>query len=430
VPVSDRDRKILWGKAGNRCSKCRRVLVQPGEADGSTEHAVVGEECHIISPKLDGPRGRFETVGDLDGYANLILLCPSDHTLIDQLSDEWPPSRLHGMKREHEKWVNDRLSAPKAIPKLSLQRNDPEALLEITTSSALVAVVMGAMASSMDHGDATDDDDVEVVAGFLQTVFDYGEMWSDYEPGERIRAQHRLGRALADLRQQGWRLFGARTKGTLRGDDGTAEPWDTAYLRVVRADSDEIVKVPSAQSAPAHDVRAEAPDLEVRPLLGRDPMYDLATRKPTGRTGDFVWLNVKNRAHRSSGDGANVWAVINFPKFEMSPARWRDSPDPYLVADVGEISDRKTVRAGQTRQLDVAYRVEGERTGHGLNTEAMQPQYGWHRPGWELEPGEHVVNIRLAADNAPTTYYRLVLYLPEAGQFEIRGFEQLGLSTE
>jgi hypothetical protein len=116
--------------------------------------------------------------------------------------------------------------------------------------------------------------------------------------------------------------------------------------------------------------------------------------------------------------------------FEMSPARWRDSPDPYVVADMGEISDRRTVRAGQTRRLDVAYRVEGERTGHGLNTEAMQPQYAWQRPGWELEPGEHVVNIRLAADNAPTTYCRLVLHLPETGPFEIREFEQLGPATE
>jgi hypothetical protein len=111
VPISDRDRKILWSKAGNRCSKCRRALVQPGEADGSTDHAIVGEECHVISPKQAGPRGRLPTAGDLDGYGNLILLCPSDHTLIDQLPDEWPPDRLHALKAAHEKWVDDRLSS-------------------------------------------------------------------------------------------------------------------------------------------------------------------------------------------------------------------------------------------------------------------------------------------------------------------------------
>jgi hypothetical protein len=242
VPISDRDREILWAKAGNRCSKCKQVLVQPGEAEGSTDHAVVGEECHVISPKHDGPRGRFEALGDLDAYANLILLCPSDHTLIDQLPDEWPPSRLHAMKTEHEAWVNERLS-PKPKPKFGVHREPPAALVELVTASDLVRVAMGVEESSMDHEDLADDEDVEVVAGFLQNVFDYSEMWSDYEPGERIRAEHELGRALAELREQGWRLFGARGKGSLRGQDGSATPWSTAYLRVVRADSDEIVKV-------------------------------------------------------------------------------------------------------------------------------------------------------------------------------------------
>ena len=210
MPISDRDRKILWGKAGNRCSKCRQVLVQPGEAEDSTDHAVVGEECHIISPRHGGPRGQFEMLGDLDGYSNLILLCPSDHTLVDQLPDDWPPTRLHAMKAAHESWVNERLSAPKPKPKIGVHREPPAALVELVTASDLVAVAMGVEESSLDHQDLEDEADVEVVAGFLQTVFDYSEMWSDYEPGERIRSQHELGRLLADLREQGWRLFGAR----------------------------------------------------------------------------------------------------------------------------------------------------------------------------------------------------------------------------
>jgi hypothetical protein len=116
--------------------------------------------------------------------------------------------------------------------------------------------------------------------------------------------------------------------------------------------------------------------------------------------------------------------VINFPRFEMSPARWRDSPDPRSVPDMGEIPDRKTIRAATTRQLDVAYRSNGDRIGYGLNTEAMQPQYRWRRPGWELEPGDHVAEITISADNAPISRYRLVFHLPESGPFEIREFSQ------
>ena len=306
MPISDRDRKILWGKAGNRCSKCRQVLVQPGEAEDSTDHAVVGEECHIISPKHGGPRGTFEMLGDLDGYSNLILLCPSDHSLIDQLPDDWPPIRLHATKTAHETWVNERLSAPKPQPKIGVHREPPAALVELVTASDLVAVAMGVEESSLDHQDLEDEADVEVVAGFLQTVFDYSEMWSDYEPGERIRSQHELGRLLADLREQGWRLFGARGRGLLGGEDGTASPWDTAYLRVVRANSDEIVKVdPGASTRPTtvpHRAGAAEPSTLPQRLRGVSG----------GELGTFGWrmlidrrnLQEEGRSHQSQLNGS------------------------------------------------------------------------------------------------------------------------------
>ena len=167
------------GQSRTRCSKCRQVLVQPG--DHFTDHAVVGEECHIISPRHGGPRGQFETLGDLDGYGNLILR-PSDHTLIDQLPDDWPPSRLLDMRTAHETWVNERLSAPKPQPKIGVHREPPAGLVELVTASDLVAVAMGVEESSLDHEDLGDEADVEVVAGFLQTVFDYSEMWSETTP--------------------------------------------------------------------------------------------------------------------------------------------------------------------------------------------------------------------------------------------------------
>src|ERR1700722_19926070 len=54
MPISDKTRKILWGSSGNRCARCRIVMViDPTSWD--TE-LVVGEECHIISEKPNGPR--------------------------------------------------------------------------------------------------------------------------------------------------------------------------------------------------------------------------------------------------------------------------------------------------------------------------------------------------------------------------------------
>jgi hypothetical protein len=47
--ISDRTRKILWGRSGNRCALCRRELVEEGTAVDA--ESVVGDECHIIGEK-------------------------------------------------------------------------------------------------------------------------------------------------------------------------------------------------------------------------------------------------------------------------------------------------------------------------------------------------------------------------------------------
>ena len=82
MTISDKTRKILWGKSGNQCAKCRiKLVVNATEAD---DQSLVGEECHIVSSKAGGPRfdPTFPT-SRLDEYENLILLCRVDHKTID-----------------------------------------------------------------------------------------------------------------------------------------------------------------------------------------------------------------------------------------------------------------------------------------------------------------------------------------------------------
>ncbi len=52
--ITDKDRKILWGRSGNRCAICKHELVI--EATPNDAESVVGEECHIISGSPNGPR--------------------------------------------------------------------------------------------------------------------------------------------------------------------------------------------------------------------------------------------------------------------------------------------------------------------------------------------------------------------------------------
>jgi len=66
--------------------------------------AVIGEEAHIRSSKSKGPRYESDyPVEKLDTYANLLLLCPTHHTLIDKNNGAgYPVDAVQEMKARHE----------------------------------------------------------------------------------------------------------------------------------------------------------------------------------------------------------------------------------------------------------------------------------------------------------------------------------------
>ncbi len=110
--LKQRDRKILWAKAGNRCSyrskdeSCDKELV----ISKNYKNTVVGFECHIIGKKLNSPR-YIKDYQKLDSYDNVILLCGTHHKLIDDKKNEkiYTVEILRKMKKEHEKSISNRI---------------------------------------------------------------------------------------------------------------------------------------------------------------------------------------------------------------------------------------------------------------------------------------------------------------------------------
>lgn len=104
--ILKKDSQMLWRLAAFRCSYygCNIELVK--EEKGG----ILGEMAHIVADSEDGPRGRSELPMEARNlYSNLILLCPTHHTEIDNNDNEWTIAKLHQMKQEHEGWVNERL---------------------------------------------------------------------------------------------------------------------------------------------------------------------------------------------------------------------------------------------------------------------------------------------------------------------------------
>lgn len=107
--------KTLWGRAASRCSMCKMELVM--SATESDDESLVGEACHIIADKVEGPRGESPLPADQrNKYENLVLLCNVHHKQVDDQVGAFPIERLHEIKAAHETWVRTQLSKKEQLP--------------------------------------------------------------------------------------------------------------------------------------------------------------------------------------------------------------------------------------------------------------------------------------------------------------------------
>ncbi len=101
--VSARTQKMLYALSGNRCAypQCSTLLVQT--TTDATADAQIGEICHIYSASPTGPRGDGGLPSHrLNSPENLVLFCPTHHTLVDTQPDRHPASLLKQWKATRE----------------------------------------------------------------------------------------------------------------------------------------------------------------------------------------------------------------------------------------------------------------------------------------------------------------------------------------
>lgn len=100
--------KVLWTRARNQCAfpGCLQALTSDGvhATTGDPLVTVVGEQGHIRSSKVDGPRHDPNyDAAKLDSYENLILLCPTHHTMVDANGGaEFGVETLVKIRKDHE----------------------------------------------------------------------------------------------------------------------------------------------------------------------------------------------------------------------------------------------------------------------------------------------------------------------------------------
>lgn len=120
MAIDEIDVKKLWGLAAGRCSHpdCDIDCVQFFD---TTDPTIIGEMAHVIARSENGPRGR--TGGGNNTYANLILLCPTHHTIIDKApSGHFPETLLFDWKARHEQRVRESLQPQVIADKAAMLR--------------------------------------------------------------------------------------------------------------------------------------------------------------------------------------------------------------------------------------------------------------------------------------------------------------------
>lgn len=236
MSITDRTRKILWGRSGNLCAYCKRVLVEDGTL--LSEESVVGDEAHIVGERPTAARGQFG-VGrdDLDEYDNLMLLCKVHHKLVDDQPETYPVERLLAMKAAHEHWVKETLAS-----KRGGQQPHFTLLFRVHTGKELTSLIEGSMGFLLDHDELETDEEVRLVGGFLQNIQDLGDCWSDMDSGQHVEMRFSLTKEIKTIEAAGFLVFGTTERREMRSLDKVFD-WPVAIITVVRPTNKGITEL-------------------------------------------------------------------------------------------------------------------------------------------------------------------------------------------
>lgn len=243
MPITDRTRKILWGKSGNKCAMCRHTLVV--EPTWNDSESVVGEECHIISGSENGPRyDKAYPTSKIDDISNLVLLCRIHHKQVDDQTETYTTILLRQMKQNHEIWVEQKLKEqPEEVPFgiRRIRKNIPGKLGLMKSGKDLLNLASGCHGSYQDYSEDLNDEETEFVGGFFQDVSDWTDLTAGFEPLEKMNAAKSIDDLIKRLNEQGFKVFAATEDQRLEGGINKPSTFRVLHLSVKRTTDPDIV---------------------------------------------------------------------------------------------------------------------------------------------------------------------------------------------
>lgn len=231
MAISNKIRKNLWAKSGNRCAICKIELFTEKE---SKDKFNIGEECHIISSRENGPRHK-PNLNDYDTFDNLLMLCRNHHKEVDELTDTYTEELLRYIKQNHENWVNETLNK-----ELNSEHDQKlQFLTRITSGKQLMDIIFNSFGYRIDHDEIETEEEADYIGDILQTFVDYGEVSDILETHEKVKISLEFSKMLKELEEKGFFLFG----GTNLENYANIKDCPITTLLIKKKDSKEIIKM-------------------------------------------------------------------------------------------------------------------------------------------------------------------------------------------
>ena len=238
MAITDKTRKTLWAKSGNRCLLCRIELVQ--EIDDNSNNLIIGQECHIISEKENGPRYNSDFKGDHDSYDNLALLCANDHKRIDELTEVYTVDKLKSFKTVHENWVRTALQHDATA--FANDQLNIKSLPKVVSGQQIVDIIIGTHMFDFNHDELKTESEVHEIGGLFDELKDIGDVISDFTYADRAKYALHLSERIKQIEALDFFLFGLSRK--LRYFNDKMKDmglFETASLVAVRQNNPGIV---------------------------------------------------------------------------------------------------------------------------------------------------------------------------------------------
>lgn len=222
--ITNKTRKIIWSKSGGSCAICKHELTKKVDE----KHLVLGQECHIRSPKVNGPRYDSNFPKDkLDAPENLILLCRNHHKEIDDFPIKHSIESLEKIKADHELTIHNR--SQQEIPQIKVVKSSKHLpAIQITSGMQLIDMASGAAGYAYAFDETENDEIYELIKNFLSYIEDL-DIISDVSQSSKLDMARELKTIIHDLENHGYFVFGAIANDRITGGVSPDAPWKTIY---------------------------------------------------------------------------------------------------------------------------------------------------------------------------------------------------------